>query len=292
MELPSSEASGQHYSIQALQRGLAVLDALLEAQAPLTLEEICRRTGLPKSTAFRVVVNLVQSHYLVETAAGYWLSLKMLHFGSLVESRLDIKQQAAPFLAQLRDQLNETVHLAALDSDWQVVYLDKLPAKHAVGLMISRVGLTAPAHCTALGRAMAAFLPEDEVRAWLRSRPFRAYTKNTVTDPDALLGELQAIRLRGYAVDNGEYEVGVRCVAAPIRSHGGEVVAALSVSGPEARLPMPLVGSVISVQVVRTAQLISQAMGYTGDAAVGVGRAYPAGALDGGEQLYENADRQ
>ncbi len=292
MKQPSASPSGQDYSIQALQRGLMVLDALLDAQAPLTLEAICARTGMPKSTAFRVVVNLVRSHYLVETAAGYWLSLKMLHFGSLVESRLDIKQQAAPLLAQLRDQVNETVHLAALDSDWQVVYLDKLPAKHAVGLMISRVGLTAPLHCTALGRAIAAFLPEDDVRAWLRSRPLRAYTKNTVTDPDALLSELQAIRLRGYAVDNGEYEAGVRCVAAPIRNHNGDVLAALSVSGPEARLPMPLVGSVISVQVVHTAQLISQAMGYTGDATVGVGRAYPADALNGREQLHENADRQ
>jgi len=292
MKLPRPSPSGQDYSIHALQRGLAVLDALLEAQVPLTLEAICTRTGMPKSTAFRVVTNLVQSHYLVETAAGYWLSLKLLHFGSLVESKLDIKQQAAPLLARLRDQVNETVHLAALDSDWQVVYLDKLPATHAVGLMISRVGLTAPLHCTALGRAIAAFLPEEEVRAWLCSRPLRPYTKNTVTDPDALLSELQAIRLRGYAVDNGEYEAGVRCVAAPIRNYSGDVLAALSVSGPEARLPMPLVGSVISVQVVRTAQLISQAMGYTGDAMVGVGRVSPADALDGRERLHENADRQ
>lgn len=269
MKPNNTPSSDQSYSIQALQRGLDVLDALLEAQAPLTLEQICARTGLPKSTAFRVLVNLLQRHYLVETAAGYWLSLKMLHFGALVEDKLDVKQQAAPFLARLRDEVNETVHLAALDGDWRVVYLDKVSTQHAVGLMMSRVGVTAPAHCTALGRAMAAFLPDDEVHTWLHARPLRAYTKYTVTDPDALLGELRAIRLRGYAVDNGEYEVGVRCVAAPIRNHSGAVVAALSVSGPEARLPMPLVGRVVSVQVVQTAQLISHAMGHTGEPIAG-----------------------
>lgn len=258
---PSSE---QDYSIQALQRGLRVLDALLEAGAPLSLEQICARTQLPKSTAFRVVVNLLQGQYLTETEDGYWLSLKMLHLGAVVEARLDVKQQAAPLLAGLRDRVNETVHLAMLDDDWRVVYLDKLSATHAIGLMASRVGLTAPMYCTALGRAMAAFRPEEEISSWLHTHPLEAHTSNTVTDPAALLRELHAIRLRGYAVDNGEYETGVRCVAAPIRDHSGAVIAALSVSGPEARLPMPLVGSFISVQAVRTAQLISQAMGYRG----------------------------
>ncbi len=106
MKPNTNRPSEQDYTIQALRRGLSVLDALLEARAPLTLEQICARTQLPKSTAFRVVANLLQDHYLIETGAGYWLGLKVLRLGAAVEERLDLKEQAAPFLGELRDRVN------------------------------------------------------------------------------------------------------------------------------------------------------------------------------------------
>jgi hypothetical protein len=90
-----------------------------------------------------------------------------LRFGALVEEKLDLVQQARPFLLQLRDQVNETIHLAVLDDDLRVVYVEKLSAQHAIGLMMSRIGITAPMHCTALGKAMAAFQPEDEICHWI-----------------------------------------------------------------------------------------------------------------------------
>jgi DNA-binding IclR family transcriptional regulator len=256
------------YSIQALQRGIKVLDALLEARAPLSLQQICAHTGLPKSTAFRIIVNLLQGQYLVETEQGYWLGLKMLRFGALVEEKLDLVQQARPFLLQLRDQVNETTHLAVLDDDLRVVYLEKLSTQHAVGLMISQVGITAPMHCTALGKAMVAFRPEDEICDWICTHGLEAVTEATITDKDAFLQELREIRSRGYAVDNGEYEVSVRCVAAPIRDRTGTVIAAVSISGPGTRIPNPLIGSSMAMQVVETASHISQALGYLDDPAI------------------------
>lgn len=256
--LPSSR-----YAIQALQRGMNVLDTLLDARTPLKLEEICASTGLPKSTAFRLIVNLLQGEYLVETDGGYWLGLKLLRFGALVEESLDLKQQAHVPLRELRDQVNETVHLAVLDGELRVVYLDKLHAQHAVGLMISRVGITAPMHCTALGRAMAAFRPEREIREWIREHGLKSYTQATITDEAAFFEELRRIRTRGYAVDQGAYEANVRCVAAPIRDRSREVIAAVSVSAPDSRMPSQLLDGPIAAQVVKTARQISQALGYS-----------------------------
>lgn len=258
----SSFSSGD-YTIQALQRGMHVLDTFLDARTPLKLEDICARTDLPKSTAFRIVVNLLRGQYLTETDEGYWLGLKMLRFGALVEGRLDLKQQAQQFLTELRDRVNETVHLAVLDNDLRVVYLDKLSTQHAVGLMMSRIGVTAPMHCTALGRVMAAFRPEAEIRHWIQENGLKAYTDATVTDKAAFLQELREIRSREYDVDNGEYEAGVRCVAAPIRDSAGQVVAAVSISGPDTRMPLHLLDTRMAADVVAAASKISQALGYS-----------------------------
>ncbi len=252
-----------NYLIRSLQRAMKVLDALLEARAPLKLEEISTLTKLPKTTAFRIIVNLLQGQYLVETEEGYWLGLKLLRFGALVEEKLDLVQQARPFLEQLRDQLNETVHLAVLDDSLRVVYLDKLPTQHAVGLMMSRVGVTAPMHCTALGKTMAAFRPEAEINHWIATIGLEPVTDATITGGDAFLHELREIRSRGYAVDKGEFEIGVRCVAAPVRDRTGSVIAAISVSGPDLRMSVPLIGSAEAMQVVDAALGISRALGYS-----------------------------
>jgi len=257
-----SQLPQRDYSIQVLQRGMKVLDALLDARIPLSLEQICAYTELPKSTAFRIIVNLLQGQYLVETEKGYWLGLKMLRFGALIEEKLDLMQQARPFLMQLRDQVNETIHLAVLDDDLRVVYVEKLSTQHAVGLMMSRIGITAPMHCTALGKAMAAFRPEDDIRHWIVTHGLKSVTETTIIDKDAFLQELREIRSRGYAVDNGEFEASVRCVAAPVRDRTGRVIAAVSISGPDTRMPVPLIGSSMAMQVVNTAQLISEALGY------------------------------
>jgi DNA-binding IclR family transcriptional regulator len=258
----SSFSSGD-YAIQALQRGMKVLDTLLDARTPLKLDDICARTGLPKSTAFRVVVNLLQGEYLVEADEGYWLGLKLLRLGALVEERLDLKRQARSILTELRDRVNETVHLAVLDNDLRVVYLEKLATQRAVGLMMSRIGITAPMHCTALGRVMAAFRSEDEIRQWIQTNGLKAYTDATITDGAAFFRELGKIRSRGYAVDRGEFEATVRCVAAPIRDSTGKVIAAVSISAPESRMTLQLQNGPMAAHVVEAASRISQALGWS-----------------------------
>lgn len=247
-----------------MRRGLLILDVVLEAGVPLSLDEIRQRAGLPKATAFRLVLNLVESEYMVETDRGYWLGLKLMRLGALVEDKLDLKQQAQPYLEDLLSRFNETVHLGVLDSEMRVVYLEKLAPQRAIGLMGSRVGVAFPMHCTGLGKAMAAFRPEEEVGAWVRTHGLRRYTATTITDEAALLQELRLIRDRGYSLDEGEHEDAVRCVGAPVRDRTGAVIGAISVAGPGVRMPDPLQGSSMAAAVFEAALDISRTLGHPG----------------------------
>lgn len=265
MRQMSREAERRTYPVQALQRGLLILDTVLEAGTPLRLDEIRARTGLPKATAFRLVLNLIEGEYMVETDQGYWLGLKLMRLGALVEKELDLKQQALPHLQELLSKFNETVHLGVLDGEMRVVYLEKLFTQRAVGLMGSRVGVAFPMHCTGLGKAMAAFRDGEEIGGWVRAHGLKRYTAATITNETKFLGELRQIRSAGYSVDDGEHEEGVRCVAAPIRDKDGAIVAAVSIAGPDVRMPRPLSDSSMAEQVVETALRISLALGYSGD---------------------------
>ena len=250
------------YEITSLQRGLHLLDTLYDADEPLKLEELVSRTGLPKSTVYRLVMNLLNADYITETPDGYWLSLKLLRLGSAVESKLELKRLAAPLLLELRDKTGETVHLACLDEGLNVVYLEKLSSQHAVGLMVSRVGMALPMYCTGLGKAMAAFKPAQDVHAWLENNTLTKFTSTTLSNKQELLAELERIRQRGYATDEGEHEPSIRCVAAPIRNRKGDVIAGVSVAGPENRMPRDLIGSDIALEVANTANNISAALGW------------------------------
>ena len=249
------------YSIQVLERAFSVMETLLQANQPLSLEAIMTRTNMAKSTAFRIIANLLRHGYLTETDSGYWLGLKMISFGQAVEQNLDVRQIAAPYLAALRDQTDETVYLAALTNDWSVLYLDKCSSRQPVGVTLHSAGMTIETYCTGLGKTLLAHEPEAEVRHWLQTHDRPPRTPNTIADPDAFLAELEAIRQRGYGIDNGERSLSIRCIAVPIRDAHGKVVAALSVAGPTERMPDPLIGSQTAYLALQTAEKISVSMG-------------------------------
>ncbi len=147
--------------------------------------------------------------------------------------QIELRYLAAPELDALCHQTNETVHLAVLDKG-EVVYLEKRESNHTIR-MYSAVGRRAPVHCTGLGKAMLAFLPQSEQEVILCSRELRRYTPRTLTDREALTRELASIRERGYAMDLEEHEEDICCVAAPVLDHCGRVVAAMSVTMPAFR---------------------------------------------------------
>lgn len=245
---------------------MSILEAFVEAGPELTLTQISSRTRLTPSTAYRLVTNLVRLGYLsADGRSDYRLGNSVLRLAGAVLTQLDLRQKAAPALERLRDESKETVHLATLD-DQQIIYLDKMEGLYAIGMTGSRVGKTAPAHCTGLGKVMIA-MGDEEPRRRLLSSELRPHTPRSITDPVKLRDHLQQVQEQGYALDFGEYEAEVRCVAAPVRDHSGRVVAAISVSGPAQRMEPEIESGRVVQLVMAAANEISKALGDAGDRA-------------------------
>ncbi len=250
------------YRTRSVERVLAVLDSFIEGGPNLTLTQVCEATGLTPSTTYRLLANLVAWDYLEPDREGnsYRLGLTVIRMAGVALGQLDVRVKAAPLMDELRNRTRETVHLAALYGR-HIIYLEKLEGLHAIGLMSSRVGRTAPAHCTALGRVLLAFNPEatEEILKGTLEAP----TARTVVDPKTLRALLAQVNEQGYALDLGEHEPEVRCVAAPVRNHAGAVIAAMSVSGPAQRIE-PMLTEGLVTEVVNVARAISGLLGYLG----------------------------
>lgn len=250
------------YQTRSVDRVLSILNAFIDGGPNLTLMQVCQATGLTPSTAYRLLSNLVARGYLELGREGnaYRLGLTVIRLAGAALGQLDVRVKAAPLMDELRNRTRETVHLAALDGRY-IIYLEKLEGLHAIGLMSSRVGRKAPAHCTALGRVLLAFNPA--ATADILEGPLEASTPRTVVNPNALRAMLNQVHEQGYALDLGEHETEVRCVAAPIRDHSGTVIAAMSVSGPAQRIEPMLTEGLVD-EVVRVANAISGVLGYLG----------------------------
>ncbi|MBB5870298.1 DNA-binding IclR family transcriptional regulator [Allocatelliglobosispora scoriae] len=240
----------------AVDKVLSVLDGLADHER---LAEITAATGLPKSTVHRILQSLVARGYATtDGEGGYLPGPRVLALAGRVMGRLDPAKAARPALTALRDRTGFTVHLGLRSGD-EVVYADKLAADRPYE-MRSRVGQSLHLHSTAIGKAILAALPEEQVRAICARTGLPRLASRTITDLGALLRVLAEVRERGYAVDDEENEPGLRCVAAVVTGGQGEVVGAVSVSalalelGPEA---IPGVGA----QAVAAAVEISAALG-------------------------------
>lgn len=258
------------YRVDAAVKALALLEAFSYEDRRLSLAELSARTGVPRATAFRLLATLEETGFLVKRGSEYQLGFKCFLLSNIAAADLDLRAIARPFLETLRDSTGETTQMAILQ-DWRIVYLDRVLSRQAVAYMTSRAGAVLPAYCTGLGKALLAHEPEEAVTSWARRQSFAAYTPTTLTDPDALVADLRTIRERGYAIDDQEREVGVRCVAAPIRDADGRVVAALSAAGPSQRLPRQLTGSPLAQSVVAAARGVSHSLGFVSSSSAGDG---------------------
>jgi DNA-binding IclR family transcriptional regulator len=248
------------YTVDAAAKALELLNTFSFTERRLSLSALATRTGIPRATAFRLLSTLEASGFVTKTIGEYQLGLKCFVLGNIVAADLDLKEVALPHLVALRDATRETTQIAILDH-WQVVYLERVPSPQPVGFMRARVGAILPAYCTGLGKTLLAFEPEGDVSAWMATQTFKALTPHTITSATRLLKQLRAIRVRGYGIDEQEREVGVRCVAAPVRNHEGRVVAAISAAGPAERMPRALIDSQTAPAVVAAADAISADLG-------------------------------
>lgn len=227
---------------------LAILDAFAADQPDYSLAELAARSGLPKSTAHRILKVLEAWRGVERSPSGrYRLGIKLFELGGLVQDRLRLREVALPYMEDLLSTTQEMVHLAKLE-DTDVLYIERL-VSHRSMRSPSRVAGRVPANCTGVGKAILAYSPPEVVKR-VMAAGMPAMTAYSITTPAVMLAALEEIRAAGVAFDREEARIGMSCVAAPIFNHAGAVVAGISVSGPVGRIsPESL------VPAVRTAAL-------------------------------------
>ncbi len=246
-------------SIQVIERMTRLLDALAGQAEAVTLKQLAQATGLHPSTAHRILTALVHDRLVERIDQGnYRLGIRLLELGNLVKARISVREHALPLMRQLHAATGEAVNLSVRRDD-EIVYVERTSSGRAMMRVVNIVGARAPLHITAVGKL---FLLEDGpegLRAYADRARLAAYTRNTLTSVAALEKEFDRIRRQGYALDNEEAELGVRCIGAAVRDDTGTLVAGLSVSAPAERMKTAWAGL-----VKETAGKISRAIGYRG----------------------------
>ena len=213
-----------------LAKGLNILEVLAQSAEGMTAIELADNIGVHKTTAYRYLNTLLQAGYIQTNGDGsYHLGNKILELGSQMLRRMPLRETAHPFLVKLSAETQKTVHLCVLDGH-DVVYIDKVESQRSLPI-ISRIGSRAPAYCTGIGKALLSSLPTDQLVSLLQGITLEKRTATTITDPMQLLEELKVTAERGYAIDNGEHEEGIKCFASPIKGFGGGIVGAISITG-------------------------------------------------------------
>jgi DNA-binding IclR family transcriptional regulator len=248
------------YKVQALDRAFAVLDLLGESEAPLGLAQVASSLQLHKSTAHRFLMVLERHRMVERTPTGkFRLGLRLFDYGNRAIEQYDLRDRAQPHLRRLVAETEETAHLCVLEAS-RVIYIDKIEPARAVR-MITRVGATNPLHCTSVGKAIMAFLPEERVDELFKRIRYERFTHRTIATPEALRTELEKTRRRGYAIDDEEIEDGLRCIAVPLLDAQRQPVAAVSVSGPSFRVTAQKLPSIAN-HLLQCVRGISMDMGY------------------------------
>jgi DNA-binding IclR family transcriptional regulator len=247
------------YQLHSLDRAVSVLEVLGQSDTALSLAEICQRMNLHKSTAHRSLMVLERSALIERTQENrFRLGLKLYELGNRAVEQIDLRARVQPFFRRLSSQVGETVHLSVLQKT-SVVYLDKVEPNRRV-CMSSKIGTSNPVYCTSMGKAMLAFQPEDAIEQIIAKIRFVRYTHKTIGSREALLKALERVRRRGYAIDDEEIEVGVRCIGAPIFNEHHRAIAAVSVSGPASRITVQSVPA-IAEHLLRCCHEISASLG-------------------------------
>lgn len=259
--MTSRRAGSPLYRVQVLDRVAGILQVLADAPSALSPTDIAHQLSLHKSTIHRLLAALEQLGYLRKHPGDgkFTLGLKLFEFGSRAVAGLNLHDYGQPLVESLVTNTGETAHVCVMDEG------------HTVSVVIAEstrtvrtpatVGRRTPMHCTAVGKAILAHLPDEVRDAVLERYPLRRFTRRTLVTRSAVLGDLARVRARGYAVDDEEIEEGLRCIGAAIRNHSGKVVAAVSIAGPAFRLSRKRI-PVLARVVMNAASRLSADLGY------------------------------
>lgn len=246
---------------KTIDTALRILSLYNHAAPEWTVRDIAARLDVPYSTAYRYVNTLEASGYLVRhpPTGAYRIGLPVIELAGVALNQLDVRVHGIAHLDHLADTTGLNANLAILDGGdtFHLAYA----VRSSVPRMYTALGRRAVAHCTALGKVLLADLPNAEVRRLIETSGWRPYTPSSIQDFSTLERALTEVRGRGYALDLGERSPGTRCCGAPVRDRTGRVIAAISVSGPQARLPDDRLPELVAT-VVEHASLISYHLGY------------------------------
>jgi DNA-binding IclR family transcriptional regulator len=253
---PRRERRDGEDNLKSLAKVGRVLDCFSTSRRALSLAEISAQTGLPRSTVHRLLASMREVGFIEQERERdqYRLGLRLFELGSIVLSNLELNSEGRSIVESLHRLTGRTVHLAIFDG-LRAVVVQRVETGGELSLPSTFVE-NSPIHCTSVGKAILAY-QEEEAVARVVAAGLERFTEATITDESVLAEELRQIRARGYAVDNGEHQPGLRCVGAPIRDQGGRVFAAISISSPAWQLPEAEVEEVSKI-VTYHANLLSK----------------------------------
>ena len=257
-----SKRDKETYVVQSIVNALELLENFKERDE-LGVTELSQKLELPKNNIFRMLATLASKGYVEQNPVNgaYRLGIKTFELGQIFRRRMGLLKQARPVLEKLEAQCNESSYLAIL-LEGMVVYVDMVETTHSVRI-VPKLGMRVPAHCTAVGKAQLAYESGEEIERIIDKIGLDQLTPNTITDRHLLLKHLAEVSFNGYAIDNEELEMEVKCVAAPIRDYTGKVVAGICLSGPLQRMSAPRVENELINLVKQAAMEVSQRLGYS-----------------------------
>jgi DNA-binding IclR family transcriptional regulator len=247
-----------------VEKALQLLHVVADQPGPVPLVSLSRAAGLDKTTTHRLATSLAR-HGLLRfdsIARTYALGLSLLELGHRAVAQLSLPREARPHLERLGELSQELVNLGLWD-DGNVVYADQVPSSQPVVLR-ARVGTRVPVHCTAMGKVLLAFGPAEWRERVVSQEELPPLTPNTITQPEELGEHLARVRRLGYAQDDEEHRLGVRCVAAPVRDHTGLATAAISIAGPSFRFSRERLNDIVPPLLEATRTLSAQ-LGFRGE---------------------------
>jgi DNA-binding IclR family transcriptional regulator len=249
------------YLIQAVSHALDLLEQFHGEVDELGVTELSKRLKLHKNNVFRLLATLESRGYIEQNKVteNYRLGLKTLELGQIFIKQMGLLRQSKPVLEALVGECNETTYVAIL-KDFNIIYLDAVETDMTVRV-VPRVGSRLPAYCTAAGKIQIAHMSDEELDNFL-PKELKRYTPNTITDRDVLKKQLKLISERGYAIDNEELDIGVKCVSAPIRDYTRRIIGAVSISGPSMRFVDERIEKELIPLALKAGEEISTKLGF------------------------------
>ncbi|MEG1824586.1 MAG: IclR family transcriptional regulator [Cloacibacillus sp.] len=246
--------------VRVIERVFDIIELLAQAQEPMSLTDIVKRSGISKTTVYRLLQTMCSRCYVEKDKDNcYTVGPKLIEAASCHINGLELQTESKPILAELRRRLNLSVHLGILDGH-EIVYLEKMDIYPTMRLY-TQVGYRSPAYCSSMGKCLLSCLSGSELEKALFACPFERFTPHTVTNFHDFKKLLKGVRERGWAMDDQEYLLEHRCVGAPVFDYRGDAIASVSASGTTAEITDERLPSVIE-EVKRAAGRLSQRMGY------------------------------